>query len=300
MGPLGFELDLSAQATHRVFIGNAFYPLIAQALKTTTEVNLSLAPQVKPEHSQNVLGGEAALWTELVTQHNIDLRTWPRLFVIAERLWSQPQINDIDNMYQRLIFVDKYAEKIIDLQHKQQQRKGFSSLLNEHNSDENIKSLFGLAQLVEPAHYYTRHHIKYQLDQYHQLAALDGFVDFLAVESFELIRLNQVIEAYQAGNKSALSTIKLKVKTWQNNQIVLNRLNTQDASLNVLINDIEAFNRTAEQVVELCNKWLLAAEYSSSQLNQQLTQLQERQKETVIAAIPLFQKLLASCQETNT
>ena len=62
-------------------------------------------------------------------------------------------------------------------------------------------------------------------------------MDFLAVESVELIELYKVIEAYQQGNKSALSTIKLKVKAWQDNQIVLNSFTTQDANLNALIKD---------------------------------------------------------------
>jgi hexosaminidase len=298
MGPLRFDLDLTAQATNRVFIGNAFYPLVAEELSAAIEPNIPLAQHLKPKNTHNVLGGEATLWSELVTQENIDLRTWPRLFVIAERLWSQPQINNIDNMYQRLISMDKYAEKILGLQHKLQQRNGFSRLINVRYPEAKVNSLVRLAQLVEPAHYYTRHHIKYLQGKYHQLAALDSFVDFLAVESVELIELYKVIEAYQQGNKSALSTIKLKVKAWQDNQIVLNSFTTQDANLNALIKDIGAFNQTAEHIVELCGDKPVALDNSFSQLSQHLKQLQEQQNETVIAAIPLFQKLLASCQES--
>jgi hexosaminidase len=299
MGPLRFDLGLTKLATDRVFIGNAFYPLVVEELGTAIEPNILLAPHLKPKNTHLVLGGEATLWSELVTQDNIDLRTWPRLFVIAERLWSPPQINSIDNMYQRLISMDQYAEKILGLHHKLQQRTGFSRLINVRYPEAKVNALVRLAQLVEPAHYYTRHHIKYQQGKYHQLAALNSFVDFLAVESVELIELNNVIEAYRQGNKSALSAIKLKVKAWQDNQIVLNSFTTQDANLNALIKDIEAFNQTAESIVELCRNEQVALGDSSSHLSQQLKQLQERQNETVIAAIPLFQTLLISCQETN-
>lgn len=297
MGPLSFEIELTAQTTNRVFIGNAFYPLLAEELSTSDELTLALPNQLAPEQSKQILGGEAALWSELVTQDNIDLRTWPRLFVIAERLWSKPQLSNIDNMYQRLKVMDRFAADITGLQHKVQQQKGFSALLKEHNSEQNIHALLQLAQLVEPAHYYTRHHIKYQQHKYHQLAALDGFVDFLAVESVQMIELNKWVEAHQQGNPSALAKIRSKVKTWQDNQLLLNPLKTHDPELNTLIKDIEVFNQVAENIVQLCSNQPLSPQFTSSQLHHQLKRLQERQNETVIAAIPVFEKLLASCQE---
>lgn len=54
---------------------------------------------------QKVLGGEAVLWTELVTGEMLDGRVWPRMASIAERFWSPASTTDVTDMYRRLVRV---------------------------------------------------------------------------------------------------------------------------------------------------------------------------------------------------
>lgn len=49
-----------------------------------------------------VLGGEACMWTELVTDDLLPLKVWSRMPAIAERLWSDASVRDVDGMYRRL------------------------------------------------------------------------------------------------------------------------------------------------------------------------------------------------------
>lgn len=49
-----------------------------------------------------LLGGEACLWSELVTPELLDVRLYGRLPAVAERLWSPPELQDVDDHYRRL------------------------------------------------------------------------------------------------------------------------------------------------------------------------------------------------------
>ena len=50
----------------------------------------------------NVLGGEACLWSELVTPQLLPARLWSRLPAVAERLWSAADCTDVEDFYTRL------------------------------------------------------------------------------------------------------------------------------------------------------------------------------------------------------
>ncbi|MEJ2087411.1 MAG: family 20 glycosylhydrolase, partial [Gammaproteobacteria bacterium] len=56
-----------------------------------------------------VLGGEACLWGELVTDELLDLRLWTRLPAVAERFWSPRELEDLRDLHRRL---DDYLRRI--------------------------------------------------------------------------------------------------------------------------------------------------------------------------------------------
>ncbi|KYQ88618.1 beta-N-acetylhexosaminidase [Tieghemostelium lacteum] len=53
-------------------------------------------------HTQNILGGEATMWSEQVSHVNWDVRVWPRTIGIGERLWSDQSINSVDDALPRI------------------------------------------------------------------------------------------------------------------------------------------------------------------------------------------------------
>uniref|UniRef100_A0A671NBB0 Beta-hexosaminidase n=1 Tax=Sinocyclocheilus anshuiensis TaxID=1608454 RepID=A0A671NBB0_9TELE len=50
-----------------------------------------------------VIGGETCLWGEYVDATNLTPRLWPRASAVAERLWSDKSMTDVDNAYNHLV-----------------------------------------------------------------------------------------------------------------------------------------------------------------------------------------------------
>jgi len=68
------------------------------------------AADLTPAQIGRILGGEACMWAELANAETVDSRIWPRLAAIAERLWSAPDVTDVDSMYRRLESVNRMLE----------------------------------------------------------------------------------------------------------------------------------------------------------------------------------------------
>jgi hexosaminidase len=103
------------------------------------------------EERDRILGGEATMWSELVTPLTIDSRIWPRTAVIAERLWSNDTVTDLVNMHRRLNVISNELEQI-GLTHIRNKAVILRKLVNYQD----IAALEQLSNLCEPLKRYAR------------------------------------------------------------------------------------------------------------------------------------------------
>ena len=66
---------------------------------------------LSPTEAAHIIGGEVCVWGELVSEENIESRTWPYAAAVAERLWSPREINNVQDMYRRLDVVSIRLEE---------------------------------------------------------------------------------------------------------------------------------------------------------------------------------------------
>lgn len=272
-------------------LGNARYPVSGQRLDEVPEGIQPVVPDA--EQQKNLLGGEAALWAENVAAPVLDIKLWPRAFAVAERLWSAQDVKDSDNMYQRLQAMDGWSTVSVGLQQHGQQLVQFTRLANGGST----LALQILAQAIEPAHYYTRQHLKFQANNYHQFERLNRLADALPPESDTVRSLDRWAERLisDAEDNESADALRHVFTRWQNNTadaLALTESSYQLAAIGPVVQQVDKLATLGLRLTDLVARQgtLDDKEYASVQA--QLDEAAKTQDELVIAAVYPLEKLL--------
>jgi hexosaminidase len=168
----GFD-SLAAGATngYRGILSAGYYlNLMSTAAEHYMVDPLPQASDLSPEQQARILGGEACIWTEQTTAQDIDSRIWPRTAAIAERLWSPRDVDNVDDMYRRLV-VESLRLEALGLAHISQEAVSLRQLAGS----EQIGPLQVLASVLEPVTFDERAHLQHP----NQLTPLDQLIDAL-------------------------------------------------------------------------------------------------------------------------
>lgn len=169
--------------------------------------------KLSPAQQALVIGGEAALWTEMVTEEMLDNRVWPGAEVIAERLWSPASIRDTAEMYRRLIIVHD-GLRIAGLPDDANRRRMAARLAPGESQPVTV-----LLNLVAPVRNHAHNHVGTALlkGQEPTQQEFNELADAASPDSLVARRFELDAERFVRGDRSDAAALKATLASWRDN-----------------------------------------------------------------------------------
>ena len=233
------------QHNNQVVISSGFYldlyfPAYIHYLTDPIPTNISASDAEK-----GILGGEVAMWTELVNAENEEIRVWPRAAAIAERLWSPDNKKDVDDMYRRLWAIDfQLNDQGLN------EQSNYNRLISRWADGGNIASVKTLVDLCVPVKGYKRlvgamfapNPVKKNL-----ASPMFNIADAAHCDSKPRLAFRQIVAAYlRSGDESSKQQIKSQLQLWANNRVGFNAATAQSTYLQSIVKLSDNLSAAAE------------------------------------------------------
>lgn len=284
----GGTLIAAAKAGYQTVLSNGYYidrmlP-VAHHYATDPIGNSKLTK----EERALILGGEATMWSELVTPQTIDSRIWPRTAAIAERFWSPKEVNDVENMKLRLRAVSARLEAL-GITHI----KNRDLLLRNMSDYKEISSLKVLSKICEPLKVYSRNKGG---TEYSSFSPLTLFADACVVDAEDAVGFKKaVVFLSKDRTKSNLSNVVAYLEIWSENDRNFNKISNTPklAALKPLsknLSELASFLITAFKKKSISSK-----EYAKALINIEI--ISKPYMDTEVAILVPLNTLIMYCQE---
>jgi hexosaminidase len=278
----------AVQAGHRALLSNGYYLDLAESAERHYLVDplSGDAANLSPEQQKMILGGEACMWSEMVTAENVDSRIWPRNAAIAERLWSPADVRDVNLMYERLEVMSDRLDTL-GLMHHSALRT-----MRERLAPDNLQALRTLADTVEPAKGYHRG----SREKYNTDAPLNGLPDSIPPESIPARNFSQLVDRVLSGSSSAedLTAVHDLMDAWRlNHQRLASALQNLPLADDAQVSqDLSAAGAIGLQALDMLTAHSPAPAGWADQQTAQLEEMKKREAEVLLMIVPAIEKLV--------
>lgn len=187
--PVGQSVANAAKNGYKTVLSNGYYIDLMQSVNDHyLNDPIPKGSNLTADEKSRILGGEATMWTELVTPLTLDSRIWPRTAAIAERLWSNQEVVDVNSMHKRMKTVSFRLEEL-----------GITHIRNKHvilrniSNNQEIKALEDFSNVCEPLKIYKRNAGG---TEYQMYSPLTLFADACTADASDALDFDSAVNKY--------------------------------------------------------------------------------------------------------
>lgn len=234
------SLYSSAKDGYQGILSNGYYiDLMHPASEHYTNDPIPDGTDLDEKARANIFGGEATMWSELVTPLTVDSRIWPRTAAIAERFWSPSSIKNVDEMYRRLPIIAQQMEEL-HLTHIKNQDVILRNLCKGYD----IAALKTLVRVVEPLKGYRRNlHGKY----YTSFSPFTLFADAATADAPDARTFNKLADDYIMGKLEVKDELIRWLQLWKDNHVEIQKL----VAISPVLKEIESLSENLSNISDL-------------------------------------------------
>ena len=200
------------------------HPMLAQLLPDA-KIARPLPPLTAKQEAL-VLGGEMALWGELVTNEMLDHRLWPRAAALAERFWSPATVRDPADMYRRLSIVHDQLT-VTGLQAEANRRRMVARL-----APGDAEPAHSLLDIVTPVRNMAHDHRILAAARGQKIVQpLNALADAAPAESLMARRFAGSVRRFIAGDAALEGALRAQLVTWRDNHARFSEIASGNAML---------------------------------------------------------------------
>ena len=279
----------AAEAGYDVLLSNGYYiDLVQPASYHYLNDPIPEDANLSPEARSHVLGGEATMWSELVSPETVDSRIWPRTAAIAERFWSPATVNNIADMYRRMENISVQLEDIGLLHIKNQKM-----LMRRMVGEDGVSTLKTLVDVVEPVEGYSRHRYK----KYTTFSPLTSIPDVAQPDAFYVLKFNSKVDNYLKGKDDDLEKeIKDQLLYWIENHKKMKALAENNSQIREILPVSDNLSKISILGMQALSEKIVHDPSWKKRADEMLTVAAEPRSEVELKVVDAIQKLVTKAK----